>query len=238
MDTFDWDRIAPALDHLALVVHSSQESQLAVGRAAAEAMAAHLDLAPALSGVTAAMERMIQESNLAPVLAAQSAALLQVADVTAAITDAIDLSWLPEYLSRVADAVPMDWFEEQVRTLYSSGLLDNLDEESLTREVEEVPADTAAALEAAAVAFQERVPFLPFADQRKLFAAFMCAIAVSVLAVVAVSVQDDGKAKDVLGSVSDIAGITGTVVPLSVLAWDRRARRHQDDDDEGAPPSP
>ncbi|MFD7569974.1 hypothetical protein ACFV6U_05495 [Streptomyces sp. NPDC059810] len=184
------------------------------------------------------MDRMIQQTSLAPALAQQSAAILQASRVTEAIADTVDLSWLPENLSRVMDAaVRTDWFEEQVLNLYASGLLDDLDELPSTDTGQETSATVAALeLEDSVPAFQEQVAYLAFAEQKKLFVSFACAIALSLAAVLVVAVQDDGKAGDVLGAAGDVTGIVATAGPAAMMAWDRRSRRrpeHEGEDDRG-----
>lgn len=237
----DFDRLANLMQQHSGVLReftlspAVQESLRSVGRAAAEAAEVHVNLAPALSGITAAMDRMIQQTSLAPALAQHSAAILQASRVTEAIADTVDLSWLSENLSRVMDAaVRTDWFEDQVLNLYASGLLDDLDELASTDTGHETPATVAALeLEDSVPAFQEQVAYLAFAEQKKLFVSFACAIALSLAAVLVVAVQDDGKAGDVLGAAGDITGIVATAGPAAIMAWDRRSRRRPDHESEG-----
>jgi hypothetical protein len=248
MDTSEFHRlVAPDLGHLnelirglssvfdgVVVPPAVHDGLQDVVQRAAQASAVHVDLAPVLSGAVAAVEQAWSDAGIAPALAQQSMAALEAAGISTAIADTIDLSWLQGDLSRIVDAaLPHDWFENQVRGLYTSGLLDDLDECPVADTDEEIPEDTAAALEASAAAFQEQVVYLPFAEQKKLFVSFVCAIAISLAAILVVAVQDEGKSRDVLGAVSDITGIVATAAPAAMMAWDRRSRRTPEGEGEG-----
>ncbi len=114
--------------------------------------------------------------------------------------------------------------------LYASNWLDQLISETPADPSAEVPAGASAELEASAAAFQEQVQYLPLAEQKKLFLAFMGAVGISLCLVLAVAVQDNAAAKDVLGSAGDITGIVSVVVAGSLAAWGRRTQQGADDD--------
>ncbi|MFH9959046.1 hypothetical protein ACH4OX_33185 [Streptomyces roseolus] len=249
MDASEPYRLAmPGIDHTSLLsdvvrdlamTPAMQESLREIGRTIAEAVEIPGDLTPALAGVESLLAH--QSAQIAEA-AGIAAAAVDSAGVASAIADTIDFSWLPADLSRVLDAaIPSTWFDEQVRNIYNSDLLDNLDElptpaldnlEELPAPAEEPAPASETDLESAAAAFQEQVHYLPFADQKRLFVSFMCAIALAVAAVLVVTVQDDGKPGDVLGTVGDVTGIVATAGPAAMLAWDRRARRRPDEGDD------
>ncbi|MFD3719993.1 hypothetical protein [Streptomyces sp. NPDC058674] len=160
--------------------------------------------------------------------AAASPALTALADVTSTIHD---LSWLQGSLSSIlAVTERRDWFTQQVQTLYTSDWMDELIREPPTEPPANVPTETAAELEASAAAFQEQVQYLPLAEQQRLFLAFMGAVGISLCLMLAVVVQDNDTAKDVLASVGDIAGVASTVVALSLAAWASRTQQGDNND--------
>ncbi|MFI1155072.1 hypothetical protein [Streptomyces sp. NPDC020817] len=215
---------------LANVEWATASRTLAAIADTAAALTANIDWAtatPALAAIAdsrSALLANVEWATATPALAA-------IADTAAALTDTVDLSWLQGSLSQItAVTAQQDWFAQHVQSLYSSDWLEQLISETSAAPPTDLPAGTAADLEASAVAFQEQVQYLPLAEQKKLFLAFMCAIAISLGLVLAVAVQDNDTAKDVLGSVGDMIGVVGGVVSLSVYAWSRRTQLGDNDD--------
>ncbi|MFI1948628.1 hypothetical protein [Streptomyces virginiae] len=215
---------------LANVERATASPALAAIADSAAAFTANIDWAttsPALAALADSRSALLANVDWAtatPVLAA-------LADTAAALTDTVDLSWLQGSLSQItAVTAQQDWFAQNVQSLYASDWLEQVIRETSGAPPADLPAGTAADLEASAVAFQEQVQYLPLAEQKKLFLAFMCAIAISLGLVLAVAVQDNDTAKDVLGSVGDMVGVVGGVVGLSVYAWSRRTQHGNNDD--------
>ncbi|MFE6788222.1 hypothetical protein ACFVFF_38880 [Streptomyces sp. NPDC057680] len=167
------------------------------------------DVGSLTATVSSVMDQLRAEGMIAHSVAQQSVAALEAAGVSTAIADTLDLSWLQGSLSQIADSVAQQsWFAQRVQELYASDLLDHLADEGTAGQVEEVSDEMAAALAASALAFQEQVTWLPFAEQKRLFIAFMVLVVMSLLCVAAVSL--DGPGAEVLANASGILGVAGT----------------------------
>ncbi|MFJ4343235.1 hypothetical protein [Streptomyces sp. NPDC088915] len=174
------------------------------------------DVAPLATSVSSMLDRLREETSSAHAVTQQAVAALEAAGVSTAIADTLDLSWLQGSLRPVTDTVArQDWFAEQVQEVYASDLLDRLVDEGAAGQAEEISDETAADLEASAIAFQEQVAWLPIDEQKKLFVAFVIAIAASVLCLAAVLL--DGPAAEVVGNAANLMGIAGG----AAVAWDR-----------------
>ncbi|MFI8966944.1 hypothetical protein ACIGO8_33090 [Streptomyces sp. NPDC053493] len=197
---------------------------------------AQVALAPIANEAAAAIDRAFRDSVGAAYISQQ---LTQgVSTASYAIEEALDLSWLQGSLAHVSEAaLPRDWFSQQVQGIYASDWLGALVDGGPPEQPVEVPSETLVDLRASAEAFQQEVAYLPLGEQKKLFLAFVCAIVVALGLLLAVAVQDQGEASDILGSVSDIIGVAGTVAPLAMLAWDRR-RGHTREGDDAETPEP
>ncbi|AVI00045.1 hypothetical protein C5L38_33740 (plasmid) [Streptomyces sp. WAC00288] len=190
------------------------------------------DAVPLATSVSSMLDRLREETSTAHAVTQQAVAALEAAGISTAIADTLDLSWLQGSLRPITDTVAeQDWFAEQVQEVYASDLLDRLVDEDAAEQAEEVSDETAADLEASAIAFREQVAWLPVDEQKRLFVAFVLVIAVSVLSVA--SVLLDGPAAEVVGNAANLLELAMG----AAFIWSRLKPRTGDGDGVESPES-